>query len=384
MANSPSQARTPLADHIQRLAAFEPTAFPVLSLYLDLSPDQHGRDHHAAFARKALGERVRSLRSNASERESIEADAARIEDYLRDSVRPSANGLALFTCSGAGFFDAVQLDTPVERHWLFCGQVPHLYPLIRLVDQYPRYAAVMLDTQQAQIYVLGLNTVEREAGVVNEKTRRSTVGGWSQARYQRHADNMHLRHVKEVVDTLDRIVAEENLSHIVVIGSDVAVPLLRDQLPQRLQEKLVDVIRLERGAGEATILKATLEALRHQDAATDAEHVARMLDAWRAGGLAVAGPAATLEALQLGQVDELLVAGTPHAITPEPTPNVVISAGPISVQTSDPGLPEEPRLIAADELVTRAEQTGARIRFIEDTSLLEPVGGAGALLRFRL
>jgi peptide subunit release factor 1 (eRF1) len=179
-------------------------------------------------------------------------------------------------------------------------------------------------------------------------------------------------------------VAEENLSHIVVIGSDVAVPLLRDQLPQRLQEKLVDVIRLERGAGEATILKATLEALRHQDAATDAEHVARMLDAWRAGGLAVAGPAATLEALQLGQVDELLVAGTPHAITPEPTPNVVISAGPISVQTSDPGLPEEPRLIAADELVTRAEQTGARIRFIEDTSLLEPVGGAGALLRFRL
>jgi peptide subunit release factor 1 (eRF1) len=199
MANSPSQARTPLADHIQRLAAFEPTAFPVLSLYLDLSPDQHGRDHHAAFARKALGERVRSLRSNASERESIEADAARIEDYLRDSVRPSANGLALFTCSGAGFFDAVQLDTPVERHWLFCGQVPHLYPLIRLVDQYPRYAAVMLDTQQAQIYVLGLNTVEREAGVVNEKTRRSTVGGWSQARYQRHADNMHLRHVKEVV-----------------------------------------------------------------------------------------------------------------------------------------------------------------------------------------
>jgi peptide subunit release factor 1 (eRF1) len=384
MPNSTTQTRTPLAQHIQQLAAFEPTAFPVLSLYLDLSPDQHGRETHAAFVRKALGERVRSLRPNAPERESIERDAARIEEYLRESVRPSANGLALFTCSGVGFFDAVQLDTPVERHWLFCGQVPHLYPLVRLVDQYPRYAAVMLDTHQAQIYVFGLNTVERETDVVNEKTRRSTVGGWSQARYQRRADNMHLQHVKEVVDTLDRIVAEENLSHIVVIGSEVAVPLLRQELPQRLSEKLVDVIRLQRGAGEDAILQATLEALRQQDATTDAEHVARMLDAWRAGGLAVAGPAATLEALQLGQVDELLVASTPQAIAPETTPKVDMTAGPLAVETSDPAETPESRLVMADELVTRAEQTGARVRFIEDASLLEPVGGVGATLRFRL
>jgi peptide subunit release factor 1 (eRF1) len=384
MANSTSHVRTPLADRIRQLAAFEPTGLPVLSLYLDLSADQHGRETHGAFVRKALGERVRSLRQNTPERDSLERDAARIDEYLRDAVRPSANGLALFTCSGAGFFDAVQLDTPVERHWLFSGQVPHLYPLVRLVDRYPRYAAVMLDTHQAQIYVFGLNTVEREADVVNEKTRRSTVGGWSQARYQRRADNMHVQHVKEVVETLDRLVADEHLSHIVVIGSDVAVPLLRQELPQRLSEKLVDVIRLQRGAGQDAILHATLDALRQQDATTDAEHVARMLDAWRAGGLAVAGPAATLEALQLGQVDELLIASTPQSIAPETTPAVDVTAGPLSVGTSNPDVPPASRLVVADELVTRAEQTGARVRFIEDASLLESVGGVGAMLRFRL
>ena len=384
MANSPTQVRTPLAEHIQQRAAFEPTAFPVLSLYLDLSPDQHGRDHHQAFVRKALNERVKSLRLNAPERESIERDAARIEQYLRDEVRPSANGLAIFACSGLGFFDAVQLDTPVERHWLFTGQVPHLYPLVRLVDQYPRYAAVMLDTHQAQIYVFGLNTTERETDVVNPKSRRSAVGGWSQARYQRRADNLHLQHVKDVVETLDRIVAEENLSRIVVVGSDVAVPILREQLPQRLTDKLVDVIRLERSAGEDAILQATLEALREKDAETDAERVHRMLDAWRGGGLAVAGPAATLEALQLGQVDELLVSSTPQTIAPETTPEVPMTSELHAVETSDPAAVEAPRLIVADELVTRAEQTGARVRFIEDAALLEPVGGVGALLRFRL
>jgi peptide subunit release factor 1 (eRF1) len=37
-----------------------------------------------------------------------------------------------------------------------------------------------------------------------------------------------------------------------------------------------------------------------------------------------------------------------------------------------------------DELVTRARQTGAGVRFIEDASLLEEFGGVGALLRYRL
>ena len=37
-----------------------------------------------------------------------------------------------------------------------------------------------------------------------------------------------------------------------------------------------------------------------------------------------------------------------------------------------------------DELVARAQQSSARIRFIEDDNLLADVGGVGALLRFRI
>jgi peptide subunit release factor 1 (eRF1) len=38
----------------------------------------------------------------------------------------------------------------------------------------------------------------------------------------------------------------------------------------------------------------------------------------------------------------------------------------------------------ADEFVTRAKQTGARITFIEDASLLQRYGGVAALLRYRI
>ena len=45
---------------------------------------------------------------------------------------------------------------------------------------------------------------------------------------------------------------------------------------------------------------------------------------------------------------------------------------------ADPGV-----VRLADELVTRAKQTGARVTFIEDSSLLHDHGGVAALLRFR-
>jgi peptide subunit release factor 1 (eRF1) len=37
-----------------------------------------------------------------------------------------------------------------------------------------------------------------------------------------------------------------------------------------------------------------------------------------------------------------------------------------------------------DELVANAQKNSARIRFIEDESLLADVGGVGALLRFKI
>lgn len=136
-----------------------------------------------------------------------------IERYLANELNRSSDGLALFACSGE-FFEAVQLDAPVSEHWLFISEMPHLYPLAVLIDRYPRCAVVQLDTNRARIFVFGLGSVEKQAEVTGVKTRRTSMG-WSQARYQRHAENFHLHHVKEVVSELDPIVRADNIPHII-------------------------------------------------------------------------------------------------------------------------------------------------------------------------
>jgi peptide subunit release factor 1 (eRF1) len=136
-----------------------------------------------------------------------------------------------------------------------------------------------------------------------------------------------------------------------------------DQLPKHLAEKIVDVVALDIRTPEHQVLAETLGVLRAQDALTDGEQVEAMLGAWRAGGLGVAGTLATKRALEMGQVEEL-----------------VITAVPALLKAASP----EGADALANELVTLAQQTGARIRFIEDPSLLAEAGGAGALLRFRI
>jgi peptide subunit release factor 1 (eRF1) len=306
----------------------------------------------------------------------------RITAYLANELKPSSNGLAIFS-AGDELFEAIQVDAHLTEHAFFIGPVPHLYSLARLIDQYPRYAAVILDRNRARIFVVALGAVEKRKEVVGAKTRRTSMGGWSQARYQRHTENIHLTHIKEVGDMLDRIVRDDRIAQIVIAGDDVVVALLREHLPQYLLDKLVDAPAMTHETAESEIVLATLDAMRRKDAETDAEAVTTVVDAWQGNGLGVMGPEATLSALERGQVDELLLSANVRALKPVQTfPDSSPSEEFVSA-TSTPGV-DEHRQRLASELVTRAEQTAARVRLIEDPALLEPYGGVGARLRFRL
>jgi peptide chain release factor subunit 1 len=383
-----------LNEQLDRLAHLEPAPYPVVSLYLDTRPDQHGRDRFQAFIRKELRGRADTYPAGTPERESLDKDFERMSAYLENDVQPSANTIAIFACHAAELFEALQLDAPVGDNSLFIGDQPHLYPLARLISQHPRYAAVIADTHHARILVIAQGAVEDTQSVENVKTRRTSQGGWSQARYQRHLSNYHLHHVKEVVQALERTVQREQLDAILIAGDPVVIPIFREQLPKHLAAKVVDEMTLTTDAPEHEILRASYEALQKLNETTDLERVDAALNAYRAGGLGVVGADETLLALTNGQVDELLISASLGDIeglqgtraaqmalvndTGLAAPAVEpVAAG--EAQRTDIGT-----VRLADELVSKAQQTGARITFIEDASLLERYGGVAALLRYRI
>jgi peptide subunit release factor 1 (eRF1) len=344
---------------LDRLAAVERTEQPCLSLYVDARPDNTGRPHWGPVVRKELSERARAFGERTAARAAYDADAERILRWLDAEPRASAHGLAVFACEAAGLFEGVELNAPVDTE-LVVGRVPHLYPLARVLDQWRRYAVVVTDTHQAHIFVVALGAIRERARVEHTKTSRSGVGGWSQARFQRHVEKFHREHVKELVDTLEGIVRDEGIDRVLLAGDEVVMPLVREALPKMLAERVAEIGNLDLVSSEAEILTESLDVARREDARDDAERVARMLDAYRAGGLGMIGVPGVTAALDNGQVHELLIVADPSRLE---------GANGAAV---------------ADALVARARQTAARVTFIEDAALLAEAGGVGALLRFRL
>jgi peptide chain release factor subunit 1 len=345
---------------LDRLAAFEPADLPFLSIYVDARPDNTGREHWQATVRKELGERAKTYGRRTAAREHFDADAERALAWLAHEHRPSANGAAVFTCTGARVFETLELDVALPATEVYAAWRPHLYPLARVLDRYRRWAVAVTDTSLARIFVVGLGTIEPRGEVESAKLRRTDMGGWSQARYQRHVDQHRAEHTAEVVEALERIVRDERIDHVAIAGNESAMALLRAQLTKPLAALVTELPRVGVGASEAEILRETLHVMPEQEARDEAGRVARMYDAYRAGGLAMIGLAGTRAALENGQVHELLLVASADRLEGADGATV------------------------ADELVAKARQTDARVTFIEDSSLLAEAGGVGAILRYRL
>ncbi len=353
---------------IQQLEQFEPADLPVISLYLNAEADEHGKHNYFTFVRKALPERANTYEANSATRESFDTDIARITKYLENEVTASTQGIAVFACSGShDFFQAAQVEVPFKANQLFVYDRPHLYPLARLSDRYARYAVLVADTNAARIFVFAAGETTVRKKIEGVKTKRAQIGGWTQMRYQRHTENYHLHHAQEIVEMLERLVDQEHIDRIVLAGNESGIiPILHEQMPERLSHKVIDVLGLPIDTPEKKILQASLDAFLAYDATADAEKVQQLLNEYRADGLAVVGVPDTLAALSNGQVEELIISGSLQSI--------------VYNEEQAP----EPRMMA-DELVSRAQRiSSAKVSFIEDPALLKDVGGVGALLRYKI
>src|SRR5450755_4168876 len=117
---------------------------------------------------------------------------------------------------------------------------------------------------------------------------------------------------------------------------------------------MVEVMKLDLHASEQDVLTATLAKLQEQEAKTTAEKVDRLMQQYRARGLAVAGPQETLEALAKGQVEELLLSGVLEESHPQPEAVQAILAPEIPDAEGGTTSQEPRQACVPDLLVTKA------------------------------
>lgn len=384
-----------LSSLLEKLAAFEPDGTPFVSLYLNAEANENGRDEYQTWLKNSIRDESEHYEEESEEAENFANITGRVNDFLDSRVNEAANGVAVF--AGGDFFETIQLDVAFPENQMFVLDRPHIFPLVRLMDQNPKYCVLWADTNKADIYVFGgENTINLETetrskveSIKNEVTQRSKAGGWSQARFQRRIENFHLRHAKETVEEVEKLMRDAKIDHLVLCGDEeTIVPLLREQFSKIVEEKIVSTLSLSQYASEEEIFEKSREAMNVENAVRDQEKVERMLTAAKsAAGLGTLGIEKTLEALSNGQVEELLLSADfgVFQYSPKKVKKVLKNYAPGEDNSSSDELPKvKDAGQLADELLVRAINSAAKIVFIEDESLLKEAGGVGAVLRYNI
>jgi peptide chain release factor subunit 1 len=354
----PDQAR--LKDSMRRLAEVESTEAPILSLYIDTRPEAHGERPGERMAlvvvRDRLGAIGAALDAHTEARVSFDADRDRIAAFLEEADLNETDGVAIFACERIGLWEAigsnVEFDTQVSA-----GPTAELFQLARMLDDTASALVALVDSNTCRLFVTRRGDLTERPGPDEgtEEHRRRDIGGWSQARYQRHIDMQDKRFAKEAAEAIDRLVAREKPEHVILAGDERAISWLEPELSERVRPLVEHVARIEMRATledvreEVAPILAALEEAEGQDVAD------RAVAGFRADDLGVVGIDRTMAALEAGQVDELVIDETV-------------------------GLDEDLRA----ELVRQASLTDARVEVVRDHAGLKRHEGVGATLRFRI
>lgn len=368
---------------LAKLLKFETAGFPVASIYLNTEANETGKKDFEVFLKKQLSEQAGSYDSGSSEGESFARDIEKINEFI-ESIDPTTQGTAIFASSGTDeFFHTFEFAVPFEEDQFFVFDTPHIYPLVRLVARNSRYAIASADTNSAHIYVVNRGKMIEREDIQNTKTNRSEVGGWSQMRYQRHIDNFHQQHAKEVVEELEKLSRDERVEKFVLAGDEaVIIPLLRGEMSKDLEEKFVGSLPLNVNTPENELHEAAEKLVREYDENVDREKIANLVEQDYEDGIGVTGVEKALTALLNGQVMDLYMTSDPAAVTFHNGAVLEILKDYSPGERAD--LPDSGlRNHVVDELLKYAVETADDIRFIDDVDLLKSKGGVGALLRYQ-
>ncbi len=292
-----------LKQHIALLASVEEADAPFISAYLNLENGQAGW-------REALDDRTRILRRvlKGDDLADFEEALGKIEAWLVTDLLPEARGAAIFVRGtfGGAFMLPMQFAAPLPN-WIAVYPTPNIYHLVELKDGYHRYVILLAMPDRASILEVNLGAVTTQAWINRSELRLRVGSEWTRSHYQVHRAHRGDRFFQEKIALLERLMHAGGHTHLILAGDPEITGRIRHALPDKLAEKLVDVIPATERDQQTDVVLATLSSFIEHEEQESQSTAERLIEGLRSQNLAVAGSAATLDALRLGEVDTLVM-----------------------------------------------------------------------------
>jgi len=374
-----------LRKQIKQLAACEPNDFPFISLYFNLKRDEVGRRESEKFLKEKLNYFRNEFSNNAGKDYSFVLAWEPIQQFIEQKLDPKSNGIAFFSRwqpEGA-FFLPLQFPIALENRFVV-DRVPHIFPLVQLLDNSYHYMVMISDSEKAKIYEIQFGAVEDVLHIQRPEDEKSFRGEWSQLHYQNWKKDKTRRFVKKKIEILADLMQRKGVEHLILAGDEVILAEIKRQLPKLLQERVVDFARMDMRMEESQIIRQTLTTFAELEKMIDSDAIALLHHAVATDGLGVLGNLNTLDALNQDKVDQLIMAieyKGPAGWRCETCG--FLGRGRLNTTCYNCSQPMLVEVNLKEEMVRKALLNGASVETVSNNEWLMKYGGVGALLRYR-
>jgi peptide subunit release factor 1 (eRF1) len=370
---------------LQRLMQRPASENPILSVYLDMSVNSDNKRTFAVFLNKQRS----AFAELASDREShhrvpLGAAFERVHRWLDESFDESNRGVALFTEIGGDWFEAFQFPIPV-RNRIETGPHPVVAPLMEVLASNPRFGVLLVDREHLRALAVFMGSIRDEIAIAPDAlpTPHDVHAGSVATRdlQKRKAEEVR-QFFKDFAAAVGEFDRKQTPDAWILLGTTENVKKFRDCLPDGVEARIIHTAHAPVDAPAAELLDRLRPVFDDYSLRERAGVIDLIRDRVRQRHLAVAGVGPTLEQLQEGKIDRLVIARDLESRGAQCTRCAFLLASP-AVNGSCPYCGGDVRndVDLVESIVRMAAQQEVDVEFADSEPMAE-LAGVGGLLRF--
>jgi peptide chain release factor subunit 1 len=295
-------------EELREIAKMKGSGAYFVSLYLNVNPVTNPKGDYPIWLKSARKEAQASYGKEAFKK--AEKDLDRMDAYIHGNRRNFKKGLALMSSLENEFWLEYNLAVPLKSE-LFIDNSPYIKPLIDVLDNYRRYAILLVDSTSARVFVMHLGEIAEYGEVrTHDVPGKHKKGGWyalSSTHYERHIEYHMGLHLKDAAERFEKFLKREELDGLILGGSEDAVAKTRELLPRSVAEKVKGVFHADMSESATGVLRRAEPVIRAFEKELEEQTVGEIVSRGMKSEKAVLGLDGVLKSLQEGRVLKLVM-----------------------------------------------------------------------------
>ncbi len=367
---------------LEKLLDLEESDHLFVSLYLDTSVNSEGHRVHPIYLKQKVADLVPVIaagKGEATVRE-FRQNMAQIERFLAEGLEKSTRGVAIFSSTGLGYFNALQLPVPV-RNKIAASRAPNLDVLIELFQQNVHFCVAIFDQQTARILSVYLTDVARKRQLSNPSVpSRNQPGSASRVRYDRRERDVVQHFLRDLAEAIEDLMRAEKTQGLVLLGTQANTAELRKFLSPEIDRQVLLTQNVPATTPDSHLTERILAEVQRLQHTLARQALEQLYDRLSQDYLSSAGLESTLFNLHQGKVQTLIISRQ-FAERGRKCPRC---GSLFNGSTTECSYCRTPTIDIdlRNQMEKLARHQGVKIEVLQEPSFLDHLGGVGALLRF--